>query len=88
MRITNLQSKGRRMINMAVKIGNSYVTEAAAAYAQSRIDEKSENVLSDLSKQFKDVNFGVNLIRIGFGYFFFGQATCQTCFFVVVEVQK
>lgn len=44
---------------MAVKIGNSYVTESAMAYAQSRIDEKSDNVLSDLSKQFKDVNFGV-----------------------------
>ena len=44
---------------MAVKIGNSYVTEAAMAYAQSRIDEKSENVISDLQKQFKDVNFGV-----------------------------
>ena len=44
---------------MAVKIGNSYVTEAALAYAQGRVDEKSENVLSDLQKQFKDVNFGV-----------------------------
>lgn len=44
---------------MAVKIGNSYVSEAAQAYAQSRIDEKSENVLADLQKQFKDVNFGV-----------------------------
>lgn len=44
---------------MAVKISNSYVTEAALAYAQGRADEKSENVLSDLSKQFKDVNFSV-----------------------------
>lgn len=44
---------------MAVKIGNSYVTEAALAYAQGRADEKSESVLSDLSKQFPDVNFGV-----------------------------
>lgn len=44
---------------MAVKIGNSYVTEAALAYAQGRADEKSESVLSDLSRQFKDVNFGV-----------------------------
>lgn len=50
---------------MAVKIGNSYVTEAAAAYAQSRIDEKSENVLNDLSKQFKDVNFGVGTQPFG-----------------------
>ena len=50
---------------MAVKIGNSYVTESAVAYAQSRIDEKSENVLSDLSKQFKDVNFGVGTQPFG-----------------------
>ena len=50
---------------MAVKIGNSYVTETAAAYAQSRIDEKSENVLSDLQKQFKDVNFGVGTQPFG-----------------------
>ena len=44
---------------MAVKIGNSYVTEAAFAYAQGKIDEKSDNVLDDLLKQFKDVNFSV-----------------------------
>lgn len=50
---------------MAVKIGNSYVTEAALAYAQDRVDEKSENVLSDLSKQFKDVNFGVGTQPFG-----------------------
>ena len=47
------------MINMAVKVGNSYVTEAALAYAQDRADEKSDGVLNDLQKQFKDVNFGV-----------------------------
>lgn len=47
------------MTKMAVKIGNHYVTETAQAYAQSRVDEKSANVLSDLSKQFKDVNLGV-----------------------------
>ena len=35
------------------------------AYAQSRIDEKSDNVLSDLSKQFKDVNFGVGTQPFG-----------------------
>jgi hypothetical protein len=50
---------------MAVKIGNSYVTEAALAYAQDRVDEKSENVLSDLSKQFKDINFGVGTQPFG-----------------------
>ena len=50
---------------MAVKIGNSYVTEAALAYAQGRIDEKSDNVLSDLSKQFKDVNFGIGTQPFG-----------------------
>lgn len=50
---------------MAVKIGNSYVTEAAVAYAQSRVDEKSENVLADLSKQFKDVKFGVGTQPFG-----------------------
>ena len=44
---------------MAVKIGNSYVTEAALAYAEGRADEKSENMLADLQKQFKDVNFSV-----------------------------
>ena len=44
---------------MAVKVGNSYVTEAALAYAQGRADEKSDGVLKDLSKQFKDVNFSV-----------------------------
>lgn len=50
---------------MAVKIGNSYVTEAAVAYAQSRVDEKSENVLGELSKQFKDVKFGVGTQPFG-----------------------
>lgn len=50
---------------MAVKIGNSYVSESAMAYAQSRIDEKSENVLSDLQKQFKDVNFSVGTQPFG-----------------------
>ena len=50
---------------MPVKIGNSYVTEAALAYAQERADEKSDNVLSDLSKQFKDVNFGVGTQPFG-----------------------
>ena len=50
---------------MPVKIGNSYVTEAAAAYAQGKIDEKSENVLSYLQKQFKDVNFGVGTQPFG-----------------------
>ena len=51
---------------MAVKIGNSYVTEAAVAYAQARkTDEKSENVLGELSKQFKDVNFSVGTRPFG-----------------------
>lgn len=50
---------------MPVKIGNSYVTEAALAYAQERKDEKSENVLSDLSKQFKDINFSVGTKPFG-----------------------
>ena len=50
---------------MAVKIGNSYVSEAAVAYAQARADEKSENVLSDLSKQFPDVKFGVGTKPFG-----------------------
>ena len=49
---------------MPVKIGNSYVSEAAVAYAQSKVDEESKdkkggNVLSELSKQFKEVNFSV-----------------------------
>ncbi|MBR1646911.1 MAG: hypothetical protein IJ685_09055 [Selenomonadaceae bacterium] len=51
---------------MAVKIGNSYVTEAAVAYAQARkTDEKSENVLGELSKQFPDVNFSVGTRPFG-----------------------
>lgn len=50
---------------MPVKIGNSYVTEAALAYAQERADEKSDNVLSDLSKQFKDIKFGVGTQPFG-----------------------
>ena len=50
---------------MAVKIGNSYVSESAMAYAQGRIDEKSDNVLSDLQKQFKDVNFSVGTQPFG-----------------------
>lgn len=53
------------MINMAVKVGNSYVTEAALAYAQDRADEKSNGVLNDLQKQFKDVNFGVGTQPFG-----------------------
>ncbi len=53
------------MIGMAVKIGNSYVTEAAMAYAQSRADEKSNGVLNDLSKEFKDVNFSVGTQPFG-----------------------
>lgn len=50
---------------MPVKIGNSYVTEAALAYAQERADEKPDNVLSDLSKQFKDINFSVGTKPFG-----------------------
>ena len=46
---------------MAVKVGNSYVSEAALGYAQSQVSEnsKSGGVLSSLSKQFKDVKFSV-----------------------------
>ena len=50
---------------MPVKIGNSYVTETALAYAQERADEKSENVLSDLQKQFKDIKFSVGTQPFG-----------------------
>ena len=50
---------------MAVKVGNSYVTESALAYAQSRVDEKSGGVLNDLSKEFKDVNFSVGTQPFG-----------------------
>jgi len=49
-----------KVINIAVKIGNSYVSEAAVAYTQARkTDEKSENVFGELSKQFPDINFSV-----------------------------
>lgn len=55
---------------MPVKIGNSYVSEAAAAYAKTQVEESEENskaksksqtadLLSSLSKQFKDVKFSV-----------------------------
>ena len=38
------------VINMAVKIGNSYVTEAAVAYAQARkTDEKSDFLSRQIS---------------------------------------
>ena len=50
---------------MPVKIGNSYVTEAALAYAQECADEKSENVLNDLQKQFKDIKFSVGTQPFG-----------------------
>lgn len=46
---------------MPVKVGNSYVSEAAVAYAQSQVekDSKSGDTLKNLSKQFKDINFSV-----------------------------
>ena len=44
---------------MVVKVGQYNVSEAAYAYAKGREDEKSENALDSLSKQFKDVNFSV-----------------------------
>ena len=51
---------------MPVKIGNSYVSEAALNYAQSKVTEESNskknsssNVLGELSKQFKDINFSI-----------------------------
>ena len=46
---------------MAVKVGNSYVSESALNYAQSQENEnsKSGSVISSLSKQFKDVKFNV-----------------------------
>ena len=46
---------------MPVKIGNSYVSEAAVAYAKNEIAEDSESgkTLKSLSKQFKDIKFSV-----------------------------
>ena len=56
---------------MPVKIGNSYVSDAALAYAQSKVSEGTSNskngkssnrandMLSELSQQFKDVKFSV-----------------------------
>ncbi len=48
---------------MAVKVGNSYVSEAALNYAQSQVKEdsksKSGSVINELSRQFKDVRFTV-----------------------------
>ena len=51
---------------MPVQVGNSYVSEAALNYAQAQVTDstksggkKGNSVLSDLSRQFKDVNFSV-----------------------------
>ena len=46
---------------MPVKIGSSYVSEMAYAYAQSQVSEESPTggVLNKLSKQFTDINFSV-----------------------------
>ena len=48
---------------MAVKVGNSYVSESALSYAQSQVSKnsssKSNNIITSLSNQFKDVDFGI-----------------------------
>lgn len=46
---------------MPVKVGNSYVTEAAYSYAQAQVAEESEGgVLQSLAKQFPNLKFSTN----------------------------
>lgn len=46
---------------MAVKVGNSWVSEAAYAYAQSKVNEKtSDGMLEQLSEKFPDTKFTTN----------------------------
>lgn len=52
---------------MAVKVGNSWVTEAAYAYAKSKVEEsagcenkKGSSMLDELSEKYPDVNFNTS----------------------------
>jgi hypothetical protein len=45
---------------MAVKVGNSWVSEAALAYAKEKANADTDSILEDLSKQYPEVNFSTN----------------------------
>jgi hypothetical protein len=45
---------------MPVKVGNSYVSEAALSFAQSKVaDESNGGILSNLKEQFPDLKFQI-----------------------------
>lgn len=46
---------------MAVKVGNSWVSETALAYAKEKASSSAGNVLDDISKQYPDVNFSTDI---------------------------
>ena len=50
---------------MGVKIGNSYVSESAVAFAKNNSENKSDSVLADLQKKFKNINFSVGTQPFG-----------------------
>lgn len=45
---------------MAVKVGNSWVSEAALAYAKGKVDSGAEATLQDLTDRYPGVNFTTN----------------------------
>lgn len=46
---------------MAVKVGESWVSEAALAYAKGRTGKDTDSTLEELSKQYPDINFSTNI---------------------------
>lgn len=46
---------------MAVKVGNSWVSEAALAYAKEKMNASSNGSLDGLSNQYPDINFSANI---------------------------
>lgn len=45
---------------MAVKVGNSWVSEAALAYAKERTNDKTSSIMYELSNQYPEINFSTN----------------------------
>lgn len=45
---------------MAVKVGNSWVSEAALAYAKERANDKTGSIMDELSNQYPEINFSTN----------------------------
>lgn len=46
---------------MAVKVGDSWVSEAALAYAKGKVNSEAEDTLDELSKQYPEINFSTNI---------------------------